>query len=112
MSEYSFDVFLSVKDDAVFNEWVREYFLPLLTTYLKNDVLGACGRSMCGVYYYQKALGAGDAWRVELEKAIRTSRIALALCSPEYFRSEYCLTEFNSFHERLVNCKAKVLVPV
>jgi hypothetical protein len=112
MTEYEFDVFLSVKDDAIFNEWVRDVFLPLFTSYLKNDIIETCNRPTLGVFYYGKNLELGDPWPTELRDAIRGSRLALALCSPEYFFSRWCLTELHSFLARAKSKTAKVLVPV
>jgi FxsC-like protein len=42
----------------------------------------------------------GALWKDELGRALRTSRVMLALCSPSYFNSEYCGKEFKVFHER------------
>ena len=46
-------------------------------------------------------------WPSELREAIRGSRVVVALCSPEYFYSKWCLTEFASFQKR-----GKVVIPV
>src|SRR6185503_11040222 len=110
MADYNFDVFLSVKDDDVFNEWVQNSFLPLFRTYLKNDILEACGRQTRDVYYYVRNIKPGDPWPDELRNAIRGSCLALALCSPEYFSSKWCLSEFYSFMERGSHKNVKVLV--
>src|SRR5690348_6348724 len=42
----------------------------------------------------------GSPWKDELSRALRTSRVMLALCSPSYFNSEYCGKEFQVFYER------------
>jgi hypothetical protein len=105
---YQYDIFISVKNDDVFREWVEGTFLPLFETYLKNEIIVACQRPWQKYFYYKKSLQPGDPWPQELTDAIQGSRVAVALCSPEYFYSDWCLTEFYSFLGR----NHKVLVPV
>jgi TIR domain-containing protein len=109
---YQFDVFLSVKNDEVFNGWVRGTFFPLFESYVRNDIAAKCKRQCAGVFYYKKSLKPGDPWPDELREGIRRSRVALALCSPEYFLSKWCLTEFYSFLDRNKKKNAKVLMPL
>jgi hypothetical protein len=108
MADYSYDVFISVKRDLTFADWVRGTFLPLFDSYLRQDVIIECRRQLVGdIYYYERNLQPGDLWPHELTIAIRSSRVAVALCSPEYFYSQWCLREFHSFLSR-----GKALVPV
>jgi hypothetical protein len=106
--KYHYDIFVSVKRDLVFGDWLRTYFLPLFIAYLKQEVIVKCKRQFEGYFFYEKALRPGDAWPEELRLAIKTSRVGVALCSPEYFFSDWCLTELHSFLKR----DKKVLVPV
>jgi hypothetical protein len=108
MSRYRYDIFVSVKSDDVFSDWLRTRFLPLFSAYLRQDVIVKCGRQFEGYFFYEQALRPGDPWPEELRMAIKTSRVAVALCSPEYFFSDWCLTELHSFMKR----GKKVLVPV
>jgi FxsC-like protein len=48
---------------------------------------------------------AGDNWKDALGTALRTSRVFLALCSPDYINSEYCGKEFQIFLERFETYK-------
>jgi hypothetical protein len=119
---YKYDIFLSVKWAKTFDEWVTETFLPLFESYVRQEIFAQCGREPVGsrsgddppsgIFYYKKSLAPGDPWPNDLDEAIRTSRIAVALCSPEYFYSKWCLTEFHSFLERARKNQARVLVPV
>jgi hypothetical protein len=111
MPDYAHDIFLSVKSDATFGEWVSTIFIPLFETYITQEIFAACKRKPDGIFYYKKSLKAGDPWPADLRQAITESRIAVALCSPEYFYSEWCLTEFHTFWERGKSKKARVLVP-
>jgi hypothetical protein len=112
VSDYEFDVFLSVKWDKVFGEWLEQIFIPLFGSYIRNDIIAECKRLPAKMFYYKKSLAPGDPWPDDLRKAIKQSRLAVALCSPEYFYSKWCLTEFHSFLERGKTNNARVLVPV
>jgi TIR domain len=108
MRDYRYDIFLSVKRDDTFGDWLRSHFIPLFFSYLKQDVIVKCHRKFSDYFFYEQTLRPGDPWPDELKDGIRRSRVALALCSPEYFYSDWCLTEFYSF----LNRGGKVLVPV
>ncbi len=110
-SGYKFDVFLSVKGDKVFSEWLEQSFIPLFDSYIRNDIIAECKRLPAGIFYYKNSLAPGDPWPDDLRKGIKQSRLAVALCSPEYFYSKWCLTEFHSFLERGNTSQAKVLIP-
>src|SRR6267154_622148 len=108
---YTHDIFLSVKSDAIFGEWVSSIFIPLLEAYVRQDIIAVCKRAPEDIFYYKKNLKPGDPWPDDLKTAIQESRVAVALCSPEYFYSEWCLTEFHTFWERGKTKSKRLLVP-
>ena len=108
---YKYDVFVSVKWDDMFGAWVREDFLPVFLPHLKNHVIAKCDRDFTGLFYYKDDIKYGDNWKNELKKAIPYSRCAMALCSPEYFRSKYCMLEWKSFSDRATAAEADLIVP-
>ncbi len=108
MADYRYDVFLSVKRDDIFGDWLRDHFIPLFFAYLRQDVIVKCNRQFAGRFFYEQTLRPGAPWPDELKEGIRQSRVGLALCSPEYFYSDWCMTEFYSF----LNRGSKVLIPV
>jgi hypothetical protein len=112
MNGYRYDVFLSFKSDSVFNEWIDDHFLPIFSAYLTQDVRVACKRAYAGLFYSPRTLEAGDPWPQDLKLAILQSRVAIALCSPEYFYSKWCLSEFHSFWDRAKTTQRDLLVPV
>lgn len=112
MAGYTHDIFLSVKSDAIFGEWISTIFFPLFETYVRQDIIAACKRAPTEIFYYRESLKVGDPWPDDLRQGIQNSRVAVALCSPEYFYSEWCLTEFHSFWERGKSKQARVLLPV
>ncbi len=52
------------------------------------------------VFFDGEGIEAGAPWKQELSKALRTSRVFLAICSPDYINSDYCGKEFQVFLER------------
>ena len=51
-------------------------------------------------FFDTKSLETGTMWEPELEKALGSSRVLVAICSPNYINSTYCGKEFQIFHER------------
>jgi FxsC-like protein len=52
------------------------------------------------VFFDGEGIEAGAPWKQELSKALQTSRVFLAICSPRYINSDYCGKEFQVFLER------------
>jgi FxsC-like protein len=62
-----------------------------LRRYFPKDQIG---------FFDGKDIEAGAPWKQTLGDALRTSRVFLAICSPDYINSEYCGKEFQVFLER------------
>ena len=108
---YKHDVFISIKWSRTYSEWLREHALPLLTEYLEEEVIAECGREFQGVFYYKDDIEPGEKWKTELRKGIKESRCVVALCSPRYFFSDYCLIEWHSFSLRGNQIGENLIVP-
>jgi FxsC-like protein len=52
------------------------------------------------VFFDGASIDAGAPWRQHLSTALRTSRVFLAVCTPNYVNSDYCGKEFQAFLER------------
>lgn len=59
------------------------------------------------VFFDEKTIEAGDEWVEELSDAIKSSKCLVAIWSPDYFHSPWCLTEFHSFLKRQEDLKKK-----
>jgi hypothetical protein len=108
---YRYDVFVSVKWDDLFGAWVRDDFMPVFLPHLKNSVIAKCDRDFAGIFYYKDDISYGQNWKNRLKEAIPYSRCVIALCSPEYFRSRYCMLEWNSFSDRAQSVNADLIIP-
>ena len=109
---YQYDVLVSVKWDPIFSSWVRDHFLPLFQTYLRQSVIVECGRELQGLFYYKDDIEPGENWKIALKAGIKQSRCVVALCSPEYFYSDYCLLEWHSFSIRAKQVAKSLIVPI
>ena len=97
---YLWDVFISYKRNTLIGSWVTDYFLERFTDWL-TEKLGELHEPIPPrVFFDQRALEPGSPWPHDLRKAIQTSKVLVAVCSPSYFYSPWCMSEWNSFAER------------
>lgn len=85
---YEIDVFLSYTTELPFGDWVHKHFLPLFEPYLNN----ALDRE-AELFVDKNRILSGDAWPERIKKALSVSRCMVAVWSPAYFRSNWCLHE-------------------
>jgi FxsC-like protein len=64
--------------------------------------LGLCKRLAPdeAVFFDGESIDAGAPWKQTLSTALRTSRVFLSVCTPNYINSDYCGKEFQVFLER------------
>ena len=91
---YKYDVFVSAASGSPVEEWVDNHFLGMLRIHLSNEMADEPQ-----VFWY-KEQGTGVDWKENLKKVLSCSRILVAILSPHYFRSEWCMAEFESIIER------------
>ena len=84
---YKYDVFLSYTHNLIGN-WVHEHFLDLFTHFLQ----GGLGYSPT-VFVDKKDISSGDSWPLRLKQALGHSRCLVAILSPSYFESSWCMKE-------------------
>jgi TIR domain-containing protein len=111
--EYAYDVFVSYKrepkGEELLTPWIREV-VKRVRLWLGLSLGGVEAR----VFLDTDALKAGISWPAGLQHAIGASRCLLPIWSPAYFRSPWCLAEWQSFlaRERLVGPAASLVVPI
>lgn len=91
---YQYDVFLSYTRRASAGEWVERHFYPLLRDALENSM----PREVRIFVDWRQETGIS--WPDNLAQALSTSRVMVAVLSPPYFRSPWCLAEWVSMCER------------
>ncbi len=75
-------------------DWVTNHFHPLLEQWLPSHL------PYTPKIFIDRNIETGSAWPSTLKQALKTSRCLVAVWSPEYFRSSWCLAEWRSMYER------------
>jgi len=121
---YQHDIFISYKRDYIGDRWLVEQFLPHFQRYVTNDIIVHCARDPVGIFFDRSELSPaalrfrqggiepGDDWKQTLKMALAGSRCLVALCTPEYFRSDWCVIEWETFAQRARSTNKTVIVPV
>ncbi|CAM3803197.1 toll/interleukin-1 receptor domain-containing protein [Kibdelosporangium persicum] len=92
---YEYDVFISYQRAGnTVPPWVRNHFYPRLTELL-DDQLDHDVR-----IFFDENVTGGAKWPVELQNALRRTRVLVPVCSPKYFLSEWCMAEWHSMARR------------
>jgi hypothetical protein len=108
-NNYVYDVFLSYKRNEIVGRWVNDFFYPILRGWLTEANDGLAPK----IFFDRECIDWGDDWKDRLIAAVKTSRVLLAICSPSYFRSNWCTFEWLSFAKREQVAKASRLrIPV
>jgi len=67
------------------------------------------------VIFLDQGIPVGTVWSVVLEDALKNSKILVPVWSPKFFRSPWCMAEWESFELRkaaLPACKTPLVYPV
>lgn len=85
---YEYDIFLSYTRRGPLGDWVNEYFLKFFEPFLEN-ALGSAN-----LFVDKKEIKSGDSWPERIKKALCKSKCMVAICSPAYFKSQWCVNEY------------------
>lgn len=91
---YEFDIFVSYRRTDTIGRWVKNHLVPRLDSRL-NQVAPYPIRIFCD---FQMADGVN--FPAELKQRIKTSSLLLGVWSADYFRSKWCMAEWESFRAR------------
>lgn len=94
VTDYEFDVFLSYSRIGSSPGWVHNHFLPKMRDCLTDEI------GYRPSVFVDQEMEIGTVWPDKLERALSRSKILVAIYSPQYFRSEWCLAEWHSMAER------------
>ncbi|MES5819376.1 toll/interleukin-1 receptor domain-containing protein [Streptomyces sp. RG80] len=92
--DYEYDVFISYSHRGPVKGWVKNHFQEELTQSLWN-VLPADPR-----VFVDYEIPVGAQWPDRLEEALLKTRCLVAIWSPPYFRSDWCMAEWKSMLKR------------
>jgi hypothetical protein len=94
VSGYKHDVFISYQRSGNSFMWVRNHFYPRLKACLEDQL--AYQPSV----FIDKGMDRGVYWPHQLEDALLRTKILVAIYSPRYFGSEWCVAEWESMRLR------------
>jgi len=105
--DYKYDLYVSFHHGGVLNEWVRT-FVDNLVDWLALEL-----PRPPQVFFDTKDLVPGEPWNVQIEDAIKRSKLLLAILTPAYFASAFCTREWVMFEERerITKC-GPLIIPV
>lgn len=95
--DYVYDVFVSYRHKPPVLDWIRNHFFPLLEQWLPNAMPV---EHETRIFVDWDEIEIGAEWPAKLRQALKQSRCVLAVWAPEYFRSEWCLAEWQTIRER------------
>ena len=92
---YEYDVFISYQRAGEdISAWVKNHFRPRLAEVLDNNFYRDV-RIFC-----DDQVRTGASWAGEVQTALLRTRVLVPVCSPKYFRDEWCLAEWHSMAKR------------
>lgn len=94
MPDYQYDVFISYARKRPVFEWVNNHFYPRL-----KDRLG-CEMQKDPAIFIDTSQETGVRWPLNIKTALKSSRILVSVWSPHYFRSEWCVAEWQTILKR------------
>ncbi|ANN17071.1 hypothetical protein SD37_16405 [Amycolatopsis orientalis] len=92
---YEYHLFISYRrggGDAP--DWVRNHFHPRLQRLLDDNV------DYDVKIFLDDSVPIGGKWPQEVRDALQRTRILIPVCSPKYFRDEWCLAEWHTMAKR------------
>ena len=91
---YEYNVFLSYPRKGQVCPWVHNHFLPLL-----RDCLDSRLQEEPRIFV-DTSQPTGVRWPEHVKNALLSSQLLVAVWTPPYFRSPWCLAEWNTMLER------------
>lgn len=104
--DYEYDLFISYQAGGVLDEWTVDFVNDLkdwLSIELNKDPL---------VFLDTMNIAAGDNTTNHIKCAIKKSKIMVAILTPAYFTSSYCMQEWSIFEAREQIMNKPLIVPV
>jgi len=102
---YDYDVFISYKRGRLREEWLNTIFRP----HFEEQLEEAIGKKPT-IFIDSIDIPPGVEWPDYLATALSKSRCMVAILSPSYFGSEWCLKEFKAMYFRQNELRKKNLL--
>jgi TIR domain len=94
IASYQYHIFLSYSRRGDVPEWVKNHFLPVLERRLEAEF------DETPRIFLDEQIDTGADWPITLADALHRSYCLLAIWSPSYFRSRWCMAEWQTMRVR------------
>jgi|SRR5262245_7082391 len=91
---YQHDIFISYRRSPNVGRWVQNHLYPRLEARL-NEISPEDVSIFCDFMMEE-----GANWPADIKRRVRGSRLLLTIWSANYFRSSWCMAEWQSFRRR------------
>lgn len=114
---YQYDVFVSYKREPAGHQLITPWLDKVLDR-IEFGLRQHVGGKRVRMFIDRTEITGGDQWADKIRKALRTAKCLLPIWSPEYFRSDWCMIEWQSFvsREQLLkdngHAACKLIVPI
>lgn len=106
MSEYKYDAFFSYKRDPLSDEW-HEKVMSRLEHWIKLEL----NKEKIDIFFDTEDIKNGERWEKKIVNSLKKSKCLIAILSPAYFNSQWCLSEWKTFINREKDHSAELIVP-
>jgi cellulose biosynthesis protein BcsQ len=104
--DYEYDLFVSYHGGGALGEWTKEFVNDL------KDWLSLELSKEPKVFLDAINTSVDDDWKVHTKRAIKRSKIFIAILTPAYFTSNSCIEEWLLFEAREQIMKKSLIVPI
>ncbi len=95
MSGYIYDAFFSYKRDMLSNKW-HEKVMSILEYWIKMEL----NKTDIKIFIDTENIETGEKWQKKIANSLKKSKCLIAMLSPDYFNSQWCLSEWKTFINR------------
>jgi hypothetical protein len=92
---YEYEIFISYRKVFPIKEWVYEHLLPFIRPYLESEL-----NTRIRIFIDQSQIEQGDIWPARIKRALANSKCLIAVWSPNYFQSQWCMNEYKVMRYR------------
>ena len=102
---YKYDIFISYKREDETLIWFKG-FKDWMVRWLSNELAWEPR-----AFLDTEDISTGDRWRQKIAGALNESRCMVCIWSPPYFRSKWCVAEWQTFNARAQEYNREIIVP-
>jgi hypothetical protein len=103
---YDFEIFFSYKRSPESNSW-HSGLKDALAHWVSEELDGEDVR----IFFDLENINVGSVWKAKISRALCSSKCLVAVWSPEYFRSKYCVAEWLTFDRRSKLTNRELIAP-